>query len=548
MHRTRCLAFALAGLLLLAAPALTPPVLAQEAEQQADSDAAQSAYGQTDFPTSGAEEAQAPFLRGLLMLHSFEYVDARQAFQKAQEIDPDFAMAVWGEAMTHNHPIWMEQDREAAVQALAKLGDTPEAQLAKAGTEREKDYLRTLHVLYGVGEDDPMPKEKRDDAYEEAMAELAASYPDDLDAQAFHALSILGTAHEGRDFETYMRAAAIVEEVFDANPKHPGAAHYLIHAYDDPVHAPLGLRPARVYAELAPSASHALHMPSHIFFALGMWDRGAASNVDSYEAARQTTEARGEGLNGHGFHALHWLHYARLQQGRYADARSVFDTARTHVQASDAGYGTYMQWYLPLAYTVETRQWNRLGKMLSAMDVSVDSLKTRGQVTVHAVKGLAAAKQGEVDAAKTELAAAKAALGDEESEALRIQIRQLEGLIAHALGNADSALSHLKTAAKLERERPLDFGPPFPVKPAHELYGEVLLEMDRPAEAQAQFETSLKRYPKRVLSLHGHARAAARAGNADAARASRTALQSIWDEADEEVSAALETLTSDAAR
>jgi len=514
------------------------------AAQQTDAPA--TAYGQTTFPTSGDEAAQDVFMRGLLMLHSFEYVDARAAFQEAQKIDPDFAMAVWGEAMTHNHPVWMEQDREAALEALSALGDTREAQLATAPTQREKDYLRTLHVLYGVGVDEPQPKEARDNAYEEAMADLAATHPDDLDAQAFHALSILGTAHEGRDFATYMRAAAVVEEVFDQNPQHPGAAHYLIHAYDDPVHAPLGLRPARMYADIAPSASHALHMPSHIFFSLGMWDRGAASNVDSYEAAKQTTEERGAGLNGHGFHALHWLHYARLQQGRYEDAQSVLTTARQHIQdpKTEAGYANYMRWYLPLAFAVETRQWARLDELLTSMKVDVSTLDTRGTVTVHATQGLAAVQQGALESAREHLGQATEALGEDDSDALQIQIHQLKGLIAHAEGDPDTALDVLKTAAELEAETPLDFGPPFPVKPAHELYGEVLLQLDRPAEAQAQFEQALERYPKRVLSLHGHARAAAQAGQREAAQDSRSTLQSIWDEADPSVKADLSALTS----
>src|SRR5690606_18685322 len=171
-------------------------------------------------------------LRGLLMLHSFEYEDAREAFQEARRLDPAFAMAYWGEAMTHNHPIWQEQDRDAALEALGRLAPTPEERYAKAPTDREKDYLWTLDVLFGEGS-----KEARDFAYADALAELANAYPDDLDAAAFYALAILGTAHDGRDFATYMQAAAVAEEVFAANPRHPGAAHYLIHAYDDPVHA-----------------------------------------------------------------------------------------------------------------------------------------------------------------------------------------------------------------------------------------------------------------------------------------------------------------------
>jgi len=453
-------------------------------------------------------------------------------------------MAHWGEAMTHNHPIWMEQDREAGLKALRDLASTPEARLKEAPTEREKAYLRTTHVLYGADREEPMSKEARDDAYEDAMAGLAEQYPDDLDAQAFHALSILGTAHEGRDFATYMRAAAIVEELFDENPKHPGAAHYLIHAYDDPVHAPLGLRPARIYADIAPAASHALHMPSHIFFALGQWTRGAASNVDSYEAAKASTIDKGKGLDGGGFHALHWLHYARLQQGRYEDVRSVFNTTQTHATNPKVktGYATYMRWYMPVAYVVETQQWDQFDDRLKPMRVSADTLNPRGAVTLHLGHGLAAAQRGDVSTARSALTKAENALGDSDSKALRIQVRELKGIIALKENETDTALKHLENAAALESERPLDFGPPFPPKPAHELYGEALLTLDRPADALTQFSKSLERYPDRALSLWGKARAAAQAGETDAAEEARSTLAAQWENADASVRRRLNAL------
>ena len=454
-------------------------------------------YGETDFANSGDAAAQEAFTEGLLMLHSFEYPEAREAFEQALNADPDFAMAVWGVAMTHNHPIWMEQDREAALKALQTLGDTPDAQLAAAPTQRERDYLRTVHVLYGAGETSPASKQDRDDAYAEAMAELAATYPGDLDAQAFHALSILGTAHEGRDFATYMRAAAVAEEVFDANPKHPGAAHYLIHAYDDPVHAPLGLRPARIYADIAPKASHALHMPSHIFFALGMWDRGAASNVDSYEAERDQAEAAGDPLGGGGYHALHWLAYARAQQGRYDDARRVTELGAELALASEGvttGYERYMLSAFLASYVVETKRWDEMPEM----PIDTTGLSPRLKTAVRATQGIAALKTGDRAAAERHL----------------------------------------------EDDMPLDFGPAWPLKPAHELYGEVLLDLDRPAESQAQFEASLKRYPRRALSLWGRARAAALAGNAQAAQEARSALREVWDDADPAVRQRLDALST----
>jgi len=512
---------------------LVLPVHAQEAE-----------YGATEFENSGDEGAQTPFLRGLLLLHSFEYGEARTAFQEAQTIDPDFAMAHWGEAMTHNHPIWMEQDREAALDALQDLAPSPKARLEMASTERETAYLRTVHVLYGAGAEAPRSKEARDDAYEDAMGDLAAQYPEDLDAQAFHALSILGTAHEGRDFATYMRAAAIVEEVFDENPQHPGAAHYLIHAYDDPVHAPLGLRPARIYADIAPGAAHALHMPSHIFFALGQWGRGADSNVDAYEAAETTAEEQGAGLDGGGFHALHWLHYARLQQGRVDDARSILETTATHANdpAVSAGYATYMQWYMPLAFAVETQQWDQYDALSEAMNVEPSALDTRGAVTLHAGRGLAAAQQGDLSSARAALEEAKAVLGEDESKALRIQVHELEGLIALKANNLEKALRHLEKATAMEVDRPLDFGPPFPAKPAPELYGEALLTLDRPDDALAQFNTTLERYSDRALSLWGKARAAAEAGKTEVAQEARSTLAAQWQNADTSVQNKLQSL------
>ena len=223
--------------------------------------------GQVAFPNSGAAAAQEAFLTGLAQLHNFEYGPAAELFRKAQAADPGFAMAYWGEAMTHTHPVWMEQDAEAARAILQRLATTPEARLAKAKTDREKDYLRAIDILYGDG-----TKQARDLAYADAMDRLRRKYPDDVDAAAFTAVALLGTAHAGRDFAIYMRAAAILEPLFPSHPKHPGIAHYLIHSYDDPIHAPLGLRAAREYSKIAPDAAHAQHMCSHIFVALGMWD------------------------------------------------------------------------------------------------------------------------------------------------------------------------------------------------------------------------------------------------------------------------------------
>src|SRR5207253_10695653 len=248
---------------------------------------AQNDVGEVSFANSGAPAAQEPFRRGLALLHNFEYPYAAEAFRKAQELDPSFAMAYWGEAMTYTHPVWMQQNADAARAALQRLGATPAERAAKAPTERERAYLAALDVLYGEG-----TKEERDFRYADAMAALHARFPDDVDATAFYALALLGTAHEGRDYATYMRAAALLEEVFPSHLHHPGVLHYLIHSYDDPIHAPLGMRAARLYGPVAPNAGHALHMTSHIFLAMGMWEDVVAANRRAIDVVNQQRAAR----------------------------------------------------------------------------------------------------------------------------------------------------------------------------------------------------------------------------------------------------------------
>lgn len=289
--------------------------------------------GTIDFPTTAGAEAQQAFVRGVLLMHSFEYEDARTAFQRARELEPDFAMAAWGEAMTHNHPLWQEQDREAAMETLRSLAPTPAARRALAGTEREAMYLEAVEALYGEG-----PKSRRDQEYLDAMRRLHQAYPEDDEAQTLLALAILGSVPE-RDFRTYMRAAGLLEKIFAANPNHPGAAHYLIHSYDDPIHAPLGVRAARRYARIAPAATHAQHMISHIDTALGDWDRVVTANAKAVEVSEDRLRRLGQPLALRNKHSLLWLEYALLQQGRYEEARRKLEVMRADAKANpNAGH------------------------------------------------------------------------------------------------------------------------------------------------------------------------------------------------------------------
>ncbi|HTO74679.1 MAG TPA: tetratricopeptide repeat protein, partial [Thermoanaerobaculia bacterium] len=501
--------------------------------------------GRIDFSTSGTPDAQAHFLTGALLLHSFEFEDAATEFRKAEEIEPGFAMAYWGEAMTYNHPLWAEQDLDAARKALEKLAATPEARRAKAPTLREKMYLDAVEALYGDGD-----KPARDRAYSEAMRRLYEQFPDDLDGASFYALSILGACEGKRDTAQYMKAAAIVEEVFAKNPDHPGAAHYLIHCYDDPVHAPLGMRAARVYATIAPSATHALHMPSHIFLASGMWPEVVSSNEASWKASVDRADRLKLGPDAHSFHALSWLEYGYLQQGRYADARKTLALMEADAAAgassgrAKAGFAS-----MRAAYVVETRRWksDAVAMQTPADDAHRDlDLFTTGFAAIEsgdragARKALAAMSAkpstgggGGGGSAHSHGGGAMSYSGGSSADAVLRQL--LEARIEMADGNRDRAITRAKSAAALEDGLNYEFGPPDVVKPAHELLGEMLLEAGRPADARKEFETALARYPGRALSLLGLARAASKAGDAAAAKDAYARLAAIWSRADTDV-------------
>jgi tetratricopeptide (TPR) repeat protein len=464
--------------------------------------------GHIDFPTSGTPEAQKHFIQGMLLLHSFEYADAKEEFQAASQSDPHFAMAYWGEALTYTHPLWNQQDVPAARAALARLAPTKEARLALAPTEREKDYLRSVEALYSdrPGDGDKLT---RDLAYAAALGRMHEKYPNDLEAASLYALALMGTCEYQRDAAVYMRAAAVAEEVFAKNPEHPGAIHYLIHAYDDPIHAPLGLRAARVYAKVAGAASHAQHMPSHIFIALGMWDDVISANILSIKVADDRIKAKGLSPAERNYHALLWLEYAYLQENHVADAERVL---------ADVGLSARGASQMRAVYAVETGSLEKLGdvKTTGPMLGVVEMLTARGMVEIH---------QGQTEAARKSLAEAQAKMAAGASGAMpqmagmpmaespndkksaEIMVHELEALLLRADGKKDAALKMLADAAAAEDAMTFEFGPPVPVKPAHELYGEVLLAAGNFKEAQKQFQKTLERCPKRRLALQGLARA-----------------------------------------
>jgi len=489
---------ATAGLLVLI------PFATSACGSAAASIAQEADLGRIDFPTSAGSEAQGNFIEGVLFLHNFEYEDAATAFRAAQEAEPDFALAYWGEAMTYNHTVWMQQDTEAGLAVLARLGATPQERAAKAPSERERAYVAAAETLFGASKaTEGVAKQARDDLYRDDMRRLTETYPDDDEAAAFYALSILGTAHEGRDFATYMRAAAVVEPVFEGNKAHPGAAHYLIHSYDDPVHAPLGLPMAQAYSVIAPDAGHAQHMTSHIFVAMGIWDDVVAAN----ERARDVQNARQARLDRRPIvcgHYTYWLLYGYAQQGRAADTKGVLDTCYERIlsepDAGELGYFADMR----ARYLLDT------GDYAAAAHYEWPS-EAEYNFNYAFTTAYAAGMRGELDVAAQIHQDMRSQLSARESGSSIPQILNLglQGALQHWGGDSQAAATTLARAAEMEAALPYAFGPPEVVKPMYELLGEVLLESGQHEGALAAFKTQLDRTPERQQSLQGLAALAA---------------------------------------
>jgi hypothetical protein len=535
-----------------------------------------SQLGSVKFQTSGSEQAQASFLRGLAALHSFWYEEALEAFRESTKIEPDFMMGYWGEAMAHNHPLWSEQDTVAARQVIAKIKDNPKL------TARERAYLDAVKTLFSESGD--TAKHARDVAYSAAMEKIYRDYADDLDAAAFYSLSLLGqVSTTDKSYRLQARAGAIALDVYQKNPNHPGAAHYIIHAFDDPDHAILALPAARRYAGIAPEAHHARHMPSHIFLQLGMWPEAAASNESSWESSDAWMKRKHLSPNVRDYHSLHWLLYVYLQQGRYRKADELLTLMKQTMSESTydnklrPGYYENNYANMAAAFVVETERWELTTKLFpvgntpassseagataqmsshgghggsgasSASSSMAESGTTNdGPITVRAsirnqtlplfIRGLSDAVRGSAEVEKS-LAGLRAITRGEGPSRNILEIRELEitALAASMKQDHDKAIELMKQAAVLEEAMGPPSGPPGLVKPSHELFGEILLRAGKPGDAVKQFKAALLRQPNRARSLLGAARAAMQSGDKQGAAAAYAKLLAVWQNADEEL-------------
>jgi tetratricopeptide (TPR) repeat protein len=493
--------------------------------------------GTVNFPTSCAPASQAPFLRGLALLHSFWYDEAEKAFGAAAAADPGCAIASWGVAMSLYHPIWapptpaeMTRGREAIARALA----------ADAKTAREKDYIAAIAAFYQDA--DTVDHRTRAAAYEKAMDALSARYPDDREAAVFHALALLGTASPAdKTYANQKKAGEVLNRVLALQPDHPGVAHYLIHSFDYPALADLALPAARSYSRIAESSPHALHMPSHIFVRLGMWDDAIRSNEDSAAAAQAHIRKSDPGATSFDeLHALDYLAYAFLQEGRVDKAREIVDRAAAVKRLDNPQFAAaYALAAVPARFALERGQWAEAAALPVAPAWFPWDKFPYAEAITHTARAIGAARTGDVARAKESVAriaalhdavvAAKIAYWPDQIE---IERREAASWVAQAEGRKGEAIALMKSAVDLEAATDKHPVTPGPILPARELYGDLLLEQARPAEALAEYEASVAVAPNRLYPLAGAVRAADAAGQRDKARAHLATLEKVTAKAD----------------
>ncbi len=489
--------------------------------------------GRVYFPTSCQPEAQTAFTRGLALLHSFAYAEAAQAFQEAAASDPGCGMAQWGFAMSNYHPIWSPptEGEFAAGKAAAE-----KAAAISAPSARERDYIAAIGAYY---RGDGVPHPTRVAAYEQAMAGVAERHPDDHEAAILHALAILGVAYNLPPDKSYARqkqTAEILSELLPLEPDHPGIAHYMIHSFDYPELAELALPAARAYARIAPSAPHALHMPSHIFTRLGMWQESIDSNLASARTAKEWVDESQPGATAFdALHAMDYLEYAYLQTGRDDAAREVMEKAagvtRIDSPAFSAGYALAA---IPARYALERRAWQEAAALTPQQASFPWAKYPYTEAIVHFARAVGAARAGDPGTARVALARLTAIQGSLHGQkgfdwATQVEIQRLAaaGCLAHAELKDDEALTLLRSAADLEDSTDKHPVTPGSILPAREQLADLLLELGQPGAALTEYETSLRSAPARLNSYRGAALAAERAGQLETARSYRERLVAL---------------------
>jgi tetratricopeptide (TPR) repeat protein len=466
--------------------------------------------GTVHFPTSCVIEVQGQFERGVALLHSFWYEEAEKQFNHIVQEDQRCAMAHWGVAMSIWHQLWNHPDRKAIKKGLAEVR---KAKALHSTDDRERGYISAIDAFYGGSK--RRDYHDRDVAYTKVMETNYQRHPEDREGAAFYALALLASAPD-RDttFTNQKKAGAILETLFAEEPNHPGIAHYIIHSYDSPQLAEMGLPAARAYAKIAPASPHALHMPSHIFARLGLWQDDIDSNLASIAATRQTA-AKHMGGESHQFHAMDFLEYAYLQSGHEADAQRLIDEIKAMPEMKDTMYGsdfdprTYSLVAFPARCALELHHWSEAASLPLVPGASL------GDNTVtYWARAIGAARSGNPAEARKDIAEIDSTLKtlvkqkSEFVDYIETNRKEAQAWLAYAEGRHDQALKTLRTMAETqeaEGDEPLAI-------PAREMLADMLADMNQPAQALTEYESDLKFNPNRFDGLYGAAHAAELAG------------------------------------
>ena len=470
--------------------------------QETHSHSAPEKLGKVSFPISCAPAVQEKFNRGVALLHSFAYTPAAEAFQSVAQEDPQCAMAHWGVAMTYFHQLWEPPIAPAAI-SIAQ-NEIERARKPAAGSKRERQFIDALALVYQNAA--TVPYRTRALKYENAMSDLASENRQEVEAQVFYALALL--ANVSPSDKTHARqkeAAALLEPLYRSDPQHPGIPHYLIHAYDNAELAPKGIEAARAYSRIAPSAPHALHMPSHIFTRLGLWEDSIDSNLAAKEAAHR------QGDIGEELHAMDYLEYAYLQMGRDDDAAAVIRQLQDMPKLDQGDFKiAYASIAIPVRYAVERERWADAAKIVPPQEAPPHVVA----VAVWA-RGIGLARSGRASEARAEIdrlrqieEQLRASGNDYWATQVSILECEVQAWSAQAGKNPDESAELMRASA--DEEDAMEKLPvtPGPIVPAREQLGYLMLEQDHPSIALKEFETALANAPGRRGALQGAARAA----------------------------------------
>lgn len=480
--------------MLLAGSFVATPVNAAPKTKRAQGER----LGQVSFPISCAPDVQQTFNAGLALLHNFQYQEAEQTFSQVAQQDPTCAMAYWGKAMSLYHQLWDWPSDDTLKEGH---DDTSQAMKLRAKTDQERMYVVAAGVFFQANPN--LSKASRIKAYSDWMGRIFTKYPDDVNAGAFYALSLITLQGKNEDQSANRKQAIdILDKLMAVAPDNPGVLHYLIHAADTPELAPEGLVAARRYAKIAPDSSHALHMPSHIFVRLGLWQEAIDSNVAAEAAAAQATQA-GKADATYQFHAMDFLNYVYLQSGQTAKAQEIISELKS-VPGATADEISRSTASLTARNALELHDWK------DAAAVDVPDGKDEGQESIYVVKAIGAARMGDLAGAGADFDKIQV-IETQETDITKqtVGYQEVVAWIHFAKGNTEGGLKHMRDAVKKEEADGVD----SLTMPAREMLGDMLLEMKRPADALVEYKAALVESPNRFDSLYGAAQAAELSGN-----------------------------------